>query len=252
VPALTRRELFRVVGAAALVAKLPACGSGGGALFSDDETAMLLGFADAVIPRDDTPGGADLGALEYITRLSRAFDELTPAIYAGGPFSGRAPLPDGTGQTDDFVTFVELDRASEAAWRQLLDPATGIAAQLRAGLDAALAQATANVHDLSPDDFARLFDAQDDAFRDLVIDLVCEAAFSAPEYGGNPGRAGWRLIHFEGDSLPLGYSQWNGTEHVERPEAPLSTANPSDPEPLTDDVRQILALVIQVLGGRVA
>jgi hypothetical protein len=38
--------------------------------------------------------------------------------------------------------------------------------------------------------------------------------------------------------------------HVERPEAPLSTANPSDPEPLTDDTRQLLATVIAFLGGR--
>src|SRR3569623_1827394 len=83
-----------------------------------------------------------------------------------------------------------------------------------------------------------------------MIELVCEAAWAAPEYGGNPGGAGWKLIHFEGDALPLGYSQWNGSEHVERPEAPLSPANPSDPEPLSDDIRQVLATVISELGGR--
>jgi hypothetical protein len=220
---------------------------------------MLLGFADVVIPRDDTPGGAELGALEYITRLVRAFELPVPPIYAGGPNSGRQPFPDAvTGQastsfpTNDFATFVELDRVSLAAWQQLLDPQTGIEPQLRAGIASARSMTDRSPHDLSPDDFQRLFDAQTDEFRALVIELVSEAAFAAPEYGGNPGLSGWRLIHFEGDSLPLGYSQWNGTAHVERPEAPLSTANPSDPEPLTQDLRDVLALVFSVLGGRVS
>jgi hypothetical protein len=258
-PSLTRRELIRVLGAGALLVKLPACSSDGSPLFSADETAMLLGFADVVIPHDDTPGGAELGALEYITRLVRAFDVASaggvPPIYAGGPFSGRVANPDGSVPASDFVNFVELDRVSEAAWRTILDPATGIEAQLRAGLASALAAAASggnDVHGLGPDDFARLFDAQTTEFQALMIELVCEAAWAAPEYGGNPSGAGWKLIHFEGDSLPLGYSQFDGTNHVERPEVPLSTANPSDPEPLTDDVRQILALVVTVLGGRVS
>jgi hypothetical protein len=189
----------------------------------------------------------------------RAFDVASagavPPIYAGGPFSGRQPNADGSVPANDFVNFIELDRVSEAAWRAILDPATGIEAQLRAGLASALANAASggsDVHALGPDDFARLFDAQTSEFQALMIDLVCEAAWAAPEYGGNPAGAGWKLIHFEGDSQPLGYSQFDGTRHVERPDAPLSTANPSDPEPLTDDVRQTLALVVTFLGGRVS
>jgi len=259
-PSLTRRELIRVLGGAVVLAKLPACGGTAAGVFGEDDTAMLLGFADVVIPRDDQPGGAELGAIEYIARLVRAFDPPTPTppVYAGGPYSGRQPFPDAAGQAstsfpaNDFATFVELDRVSLAAWKQLLDPETGIEAQLRAGLASARAMTETPPHELSAADFQRLFDAQSDEFRALMIELVTEAAFAAPEYGGNPALAGWRMIHFEGDSLPLGYSQWNGTAHVERADAPLSTANPSDPEPMTKDLHDVLALVVAVLGGRVS
>ena len=246
---LTRRQLFRVVGGAALLAKLPACGDNADPVFSHTERRLLRGFADVVIPKDDTPGGADLGAVAYIERLVTAFAALTPLIYAGGPYSGRVPYPDGTYPTRDFERFIELDRVGLAAWQTEL---TSLETRLRAGLKTAAMTTTKAIDDLGPADFADLFDASDDDFKQLMLDLVFEATWAAPEYGGNPGGAGWGLIHFEGDSLPLGYSQWNGTTHVERPEAPLSTANPSDPEPLSDDVRQILATVIQFLGGRSA
>jgi hypothetical protein len=269
---ISRRSLLRMIGASYALAKLPACTSSGDGTFSVDQLAMLNGFADAIIPRDDQPGGADLGAATYIERLIHAFDVTPPAIYASGPFSGRQPFPDATGAPstsfpdDDFATFVELDRVLDAAWRltvmgsaglpggapneAMLGPVVGIKDQLVAGLDAALASSTTSVHSMTPAQFTTTFEAQDPDFQSLMIDLVTQAAFAAPEYGGNPGGSGWRMVHFEGDSLPLGYSQWNGTAHVERPDSPLTTPNPSDPEPLTDDIEQILALVATVLGGQ--
>jgi hypothetical protein len=245
---LTRRDLIRLIGGAtAALAVLPACGDNAGdAIFTSDELNMLRGFADAIIPPDDKAGGVELGAVEYIEGLLTAFDQLRPAIFAGGPFSDRNRLPDGTGGQNDFTAFIELDRVGVAAWRPYVE-------ELRAQLKAGLSQAAEGYTplELSAADFARIFDAQPEDVRSLLVDLVTEAAFAAPEYGGNRGLSGWRMIHFEGDSLPRGYSQWDGTTHVERPEAPLTTANPSDPEPLTDDVHEILSLVISVLGGRV-
>jgi len=229
-----------MIGASVALAKLPACGTSGDGTFSADQLAMLNGFADVIIPRDDQPGGADLGAVTYIERLIRAFEVTPPAIYAGGPYSGRQPFPDGTPADHDFATFIELDRVTEAAWR----PAVAeIKDQLVTGLDAALARTTADVHAMTPAQFQAAFDGSDADFKDLVIDLMCQAAFAAPEYGGNPGGSGWAMIHFEGDSLPLGYTP-------ERPDAPLSTANASDPEPLSDDVRAILGLIASLLGGQ--
>lgn len=247
---LSRRELIRVLGAAAAAAHLPACGDNvsGDAVFTGAQKALLEDLADVIIPPDDKPGGAALGAIAYIEGLIGAFYGVgAPRIYAGGPFSGRNPEPDGTLVDNNFVTFVELDRVNDAAWRLFVfgnDTTPGLRARLQTGLDAAAAMHIA--------DKAKLFDALDDDFRSLLIELVTEAAFAAPEYGGNPGLAGWNMIHFEGDSQPLGYSQFNGTGYTERPEAPLSTANPGDdPEPLSNDIRDLLSTVIGVLGGRV-
>ncbi|MDB4954415.1 MAG: hypothetical protein JWO36_1984 [Myxococcales bacterium] len=246
VPSLTRRELIRFMGGIAALATIPGCGSNDGdRVFTAGELAMLNGFADVVIPEDDTPGGSKLGAVAYIETLLTAFDATgAPKIFAGGPFSDRNPLPGASTPPNDFANFIELDRVADKAWRQAV---VDIKQQLVDGIAAARMSANG---ELSHADYVRIFNAQPDPFRTLVIDLVTEAAFAAPEYGGNPDLAGWKLIHFEGDSQPLGYTQWNGTAHVERPEAPFSTANPSEPEPMTQDVRDLLALVIQVLGGR--
>ncbi len=268
---LSRRELFRwAAGIAALMA-LPACGdnavAGGDSVFTADELDALERFADVILPEDDQPGGKQLGVVAYIEQLIAAFASTPPAIYGNGPFSDRNPLPDGTFPPNDFATFVELDRVSQASWQlfvqgsaalpggapneALLGPVVALEDQLKAGLAAALGDAQKPLSQMSDDELATLFNGQPEEFTDLMIELVTEAAFAAPEYGGNPALAGWKMIHFEGDSLPRGYSQWNGTTHVERPEAPLSTANPgADPEPLDDDVHQLLALVVQVLAGR--
>jgi hypothetical protein len=261
---LTRRQLFRLLGGAAAFAALPACGGDGGDhIFTGGQLAALRAFADAIIPEDDTPGGAKLGAVDYIERLITAFDSDVPAIFAGGPFSDRAGASE-----NDFANFVELDRIADAAWRlrvlgsdavggapneDLLGPVVGLRDRLRAGLDAALEQADKPIGNMSVDERAALFDAQPDDFKDLLIELVTEAAFAAPEYGGNKDLAGWALASFEGDALPQGYSQWDGTKHIERPEAPLSTANPGDdPAPIEPDVDELIATVISVLGGRTA
>jgi hypothetical protein len=269
---ITRRDLIRLVGGAVAAYAARGCSSSpprGDAIFSADQLAMLRGFADVVIPEDDEPGGAKLGVVEYIEGLITAFDAMTaPRIFAGGPFSDRNPGPDGTLPANDFTSFIELDRVKDAAWRltvlgspglpngapneAILGPVVGIADQLKTGLDSAIALARGDIAELSPDDFQRLFNATDPEFQALVIELTIEGAFCAPEYGGNLALAGWNLCHFEGDSLPRGYSQFDGSQYLERPEAPLSTANPSDPEPLTDDLRDTLKLIVTVLGGRAA
>jgi hypothetical protein len=261
---LTRRELIRLLGGAAALAKLPACGDNipGDDIFTPGERTLLESFADVIIPPDDTPGGAKLGAVAYIEGLISAFYGVgaAPRIYASGPFSDRNPNPDGTYPENDFLNFVELDRVNDTAWRlfvfgssalpngapneAIYGPVVGLRDRLKQGLDDAAAMKVA--------DPQKLFDVLDDDFRQLLIELVTEAAFSAPEYGGNPNLAGWQLVHFEGDSQPQGYSQFDGTSYVERPEAPLSTPNPGpDPDPLDDNTQSILVTVVGVLGGKV-
>jgi len=278
---LTRRQTIRMLGAASLL-MVGGAGCHGASPtppatpeFTPEEVSALNALADAVIPPDADPGGAALGAVAYIERLLTAFDGGASAIFANGPFSGRAPFPAPSGVAssscppDAFTSWVELDRVNAVAWQlnvlgssavpggapneSLLGTVVGIRAQVHQGLAAAIAQNPVPLDQLSPADLAVAFGALDVDFQSLLIDLVTEAAFAAPEYGGNPDGAGWRFCHFEGDSQPLGYSQWNGTAYVERPDSPLSTPNPgADPAPFTADVVNLLDLVAGVLGGTVA
>lgn len=272
---LTRRELVKLIGAS-LVAFKAGCSSspspGGDGVFADDELRLLRAFADVILPPDDLPGGADLGTVEYIEKLALAFDSAQPPIFAGGPYSDRNPFPDADGSasgnfpSNDFASFIELDRVSAAAWQlqvlgsdrvavtpneELYGRLDSLEGRVKSGLRAAIESSTIAIDKLSADELQTLFDGQPVEFKSLLIQLVQEAAFSAPEYGGNLERAGWQICNFEGDSQPLGYSQLVGTTYVERPESPLTGPNPgADPAPITDDVRELLSTIISVLGGR--
>ncbi len=70
----------------------------------------------------------------------------------------------------------------------------------------------------------------DKTFIDLVIQHTLEGAFSVPEYGGNRGGRGWRLIGLEGDSQPLGYALYSRRDDAyrERADHPLSTPDPDE------------------------
>jgi hypothetical protein len=258
---LTRRQLIRVLGGAAALAAIPGCGDNTvPGPFSAAQRRALGAFADVILPPDDEPGGQQLGAVAFIERLLAAFDADPPAIFADGPFSGRTAFPDGRVPDNDFARFTELDRVTEAAWRlRILGTAPdgsqvpSLFDQIAAGLDAAIAVHGADLDELSPETLAGVFDAQDDAWKALLIELVSEAAFAAPEYGGNADLAGWRICHFEGDSQPLGYSRFDGARYVERPGSPLSTANPGpDPAPIDREVDDLMKIVVAFLGGRVA
>lgn len=245
---LTRRDLIRLLGGAAAVAAMPGCTdpkSLATGPFTSTQRATLSAFADVILPPDGDPGGAQLGAVEYIERFVAIFDGAgLPQVFAGGPFSGRSVLP-GVQIANDWLQFVELDRVSDASWRMRVSTMRDA---LVAGLDVA-----GDVAGKTGAEIIALFDGQDDAFKDLVIDLVIEGCFCAPEYGGNLGLAGWKLCHFEGDSLPLGYSRWNGSKYIERADAPLSTQNPGeDPAPIDADVDTLMKEVIAFLGGRTA
>lgn len=257
---INRREFMKWVGAGSAILMLPpGCATQSG-FFTATEKRTLAALADQILPPDDTPGGAALGAVEYIEALLTALDGKTPTILRGGPYSGRQALPDATGNPssnvppDGFMVLLPLDRVQARAWHlrlygsnhtdgggpndALLGPVVGLREQLRQGLAAAAGQPIGNV---DPD------------FVALVYGLVAEAAFGAPEYGGNPGGAGWAMVHFEGDMQPLGFSAFDTVSggYVERPDLPVTTANPgADPEPLDDATRALLDEVFAALGGR--
>ena len=82
-------------------------------------------------------------------------------------------------------------------------------------------------------------------FIGVLIMHTLEGCFGVPEYGGNRDGLGWLMLGLEGDSQPLGYAIYQETidAMAERPDHPLTTANPDElasdgslaPKPLTAD-----------------
>lgn len=270
---LKRREVLAALGAtlgAAVLPALPGCGdrSTAPSFLAAEERATLAALVDRVLPPDDEPGARALGAADYVDRLLSAFDWAgTPAIYAGGPFSGRTPYPDDANGTpssdfppDSFRSFLPLSRLQEIRWRAelygtaavpgadvndaLLGPRRGLRDIYREGLarvdEVAIADAGARFSELSAEEQDRLFEVLErtflpeprhaGTFLDILIGHTLEACFAPPAYGGNRDAAGWTMIRLEGDVQPLGFSIYSRAidGYVERPEHPMSTPNPDE------------------------
>lgn len=257
----SRRSLLKLFGASVAAASLPSltgCASSndeGSArgdaqdatpsaqFFTPAERRVLGALADEVLPPDDQPGGARLGAVVFIERFLTALEGPKPALWAGGPFR------------DQFAEFLPLDRVSLAAWRLALygsdavgggpnDAVLGKTPGLRADFERNLARLK---DEPSIDDF-------EEEFQTTFIDLVTQAAYGLPEYGGNPNRAGWRAVYFDGDSAPDGYAQLDEATNTfrERREAPLSTANPGpDPEKMSFALELALGTATSFFHGKV-
>src|SRR6516165_2129652 len=128
---LNRRQFLRAAAVVLGLLALPysraerAWARARGRFFTRGERATLDALCDTIIPPDDMPGAAALGAGRYIDIMLSAFDGgATPPIYAGGPFSGRNPYPNNQNGTpskrrprNSFKHFVELTRLQELTWR---------------------------------------------------------------------------------------------------------------------------------------
>lgn len=159
-----------------------------------------------LVPADDAPDAAELGAADYVDGLLGAFLASPPRIWAGGPFSGRL------GGSPSFGKFHQLSAADELAWRTRIEGSQGIAERERLGPVAGLQQQYAAGLAALGDDFPDLPAGQQDErlrsagqFTSLLYEHVCEGLYAAPEYGGNRGLLGWRSIGYPGDTQPRGY-----------------------------------------------
>jgi len=239
---------------------------------------VVRAIAARVVPTDDLPGAIEAGAPAYIDRLLSILpDENEPAyVFAGGPFSNRNPFADAaTGTpsthlpTNNFLQFIPLTRLQLLSWRvQLLGTAALSGADFNAGRLApvvgwrdryrsGIADIEAGSTQMFSADFAALTSSQQDSvlkatdqnFVNLITGHVLEGMFCAPEYGGNVDRIGWKLIGFDGDSQPLGYSIFDAATmtYNERADKPNSTANPDEDFSGVDAItRQFLTLLVKI------
>ena len=282
---ISRRRFLKITsaGAVALVAPwtLEACSDGGRPrFFTDQERATLDAATSRLLLTDVDPGAREAGVIDYIENLLTAFDHDPPLIFAGGPFSGRQPLPDSaTGQPstrfprNSFERFLPLSRVKEIAWRvrvygsanvtggdfndAVLGPTKVYRDLYREGLQALDAKS----RELVSKDFVDLTQDQPDEtltkagqdFVNQVFEHTLEGAYAAPEYGGNKQLAGWRFAKFDGDSQPLGFSVFNesNTSYSELPDRPVSKPNPDeDFRGLQGDVLKLIEAITVGQGGR--
>jgi hypothetical protein len=175
---------------------------------TEHEHAVVAAAADRLIPPVDAhPGGAALGVADYVDILLGAFTFDPPRIFAGGPFSGRF------GGAPSFSQFMPLSPIVEIAWRTRIEGSRGLPEREFNG-------PTRGWQDIYRDGIAALGDnfctvdgdEQDRRLREqaelraTLYMHACEGAYGAPEYGGNRDLAGWRVIEFEGDVQPRGYT----------------------------------------------
>jgi hypothetical protein len=182
---------------------------------TEHEHAVVAAAADRLIPPlDEHPGGAALGVADFIDLLLGAFEHEPPRIWAGGPFSGRA------GGEATFEQFLALSPLEELAWRTRIEGSKGMVERERNGAVIGWQQQYRTGIAALGRDFCELAgDAQDarleadPSFKALLYTHACEAAYGAPEYGGNRGMRGWTAIRYEGDVQPRGYTD----DEVTRP-----------------------------------
>jgi hypothetical protein len=219
--------------------------------------ARLGSEPQAECPAADVNGDGIIDAADVASAELSLF-QARP-IYAGGPFSGRQPFGDfEAGRATDlypensFETFLPLNRVQRLAWKVRLDgagdvpevAANPLAVQLEdVDLRRKYRQGLAEIEQESQARFGASFvalgagqqdqilDAADPVFRNLLTGHAIEGFLCAPEYGGNRDRIGWKLVGFDGDSQPLGYTLGFDEaiqQYIERPDKPNSRPDPDE------------------------
>jgi choline dehydrogenase-like flavoprotein len=196
-----------------------------------EERRTASALLDALVPPVGGRGGALAArAIDYLDFLLGSHLASAPPLYHLGPFSGRLPYAYHCGPSKRFPparfgAYRHLDRAESIAWTLRLEgsaahPALDRNAHVRGPIvgwrdryRTGLARLDNSARSLFGQAFADLdagrrelvIDAADQDFISLAYAHAVEGTYSAPEYGGNAGLAGWHSIGFDGDRQPLGY-----------------------------------------------
>ena len=164
---------------------------------TEHEHDVVRQLADRLLPpQGEFPGAGAAGAADYVDRLLGAFDTDPPAIWAGGPHSGRY------GGDATFDHFLPLSRLDALAWRTRIEGSRGLPEREWNGPVRGWQEIYREGIAALGDDLD--VDSQPD-LKQLLFEHACEASYGAPEYGGNRDFVGWRMIGYEGDVQPRGY-----------------------------------------------
>ena len=87
---------------------------------TEHEHDVVRQLADRLLPpHDEFPGAGAAGAADYVDRILGVFTTDPPAIWAGGPYSGRH------GGEPGFDDHLPLSRLEELAWRTRIEGSRG-------------------------------------------------------------------------------------------------------------------------------
>ena len=188
--------------------------------------SALAALANVVIPPGATPGGADLGAVAYVERLCTAFEGTHHAVHLRRrSVLGAASVPDHERRAGHHVAEQRLRDVPAARSRdraRLAHRAVRLGKCRRRHVQRPRDRTAGDRHSRADEERARRRHRGVSRCRSRIsppagaarrvrrprrrlprptIQLVTEAAFSAPEYGGNIGLGGWKLARYEGDSF---------------------------------------------------
>ena len=177
-----------------------------------DEAAFFSAVADTMIPADAlSPSGTDCGIPVFIDRQLASAWGAGAGMYRAGPFHPGLPeqgyqLP--LTPRDYFAEGVQAANAwSRKAYGKVFDR---LAPEQRAEALTAMEAGKAEFED---------FDAR--AFFQRLLTITMEGFFSDPIYGGNRGKASWRMLGFPG--LPATYTdkieQYRNKRYVAEPQS---------------------------------
>ena len=177
-----------------------------------DETAFFSAAADTMIPADAlSPSGSECGVPVFIDRQLASAWGAGARMYRAGPFHAGAP---------------------EQGYQLPLTPRDYFAAGVEAANGWTRKTYGKSFDRLSPDQRAEAltameggkavfenFDAR--AFFQRLLAITMEGFFSDPIYGGNRGKASWRMLGFPG--LPATYAgkveEYRGKRYIAEPQS---------------------------------
>ncbi len=205
-PTFGRRDFLKVVGVAGVATALPresnaataapmqmpapaAAANSGWIYFNPDEVTAVTAIVDTLIPADATgPGGVDAGVVVYIDRqLGGAYGQGA-RLYMEGPY-GQGTPSQGYQLPYNPADLIHIGLADLAAY------ATSTKGKTFDALAPADRNAILTDMNASKATFATV---PAKVVFDHLWGLVQEGYFGDPVYGGNQGKAVWKMIGFPG------------------------------------------------------